>query len=242
MAVITIAGTMGSRAAEIGNGVADELGIDYVDHEILVDSARRLGVNVDTMVERDERCRSFGERVAGIMRSFLEQSAAAGAVDPMTGGPGLDTLLARNYGELNASNGLDDRLYIETLTAVIKALGRRGRVVVVGRGSQAILRGQPDALHVHISAPLAWRVNTVVQREGLSAVEARRTIEEFDRQRATFHKKFFKVDVNDPSLYDMGLNTETLGVQRAVKAIIAAAQETTERSVPREEPALAGSV
>jgi cytidylate kinase len=241
MAVITIAGTKGSRAYEAGNGVADELGIDYVDHEILVDSARKLGVHIDTMVERDERCRGFGERLAGIMRSFLEQSAAAGAVDPMTGGPGLDVLLARNYGELNASSGLDDRLYIEALTAVIRALGRRGRVVIVGRGSQAILRGQPGTLHVHISAPLAWRVNTVVEREGLSVEEARRSIEEFDRQRAAFHKKFFKVDVNDPSLYDLGLNTETLGVERAVKAIVAAAPESTPRDVARRDAARVGS-
>jgi cytidylate kinase len=231
--VITIAGTKGSRAFEIGTGVANALGLDYVDHEILLDGARRLGVNVAVMVERDERCRSFGERIASLMRGFLEQSASAGAVDPMSGVTGLDVLLSRNYGEaVNAQgNTVDDRLHIEALTAVIRGLADRGKVVIVGRGSQAILRGEPGVLHVALNAPLNWRVQTIVEREGVSGEEARRSIVEFDKQRALFHKKFFRVDVNDPTLYDLGLNAATMGVERAVKAIVAAA--------PVEAPALA---
>jgi cytidylate kinase len=226
MPVITIAGTMGARVSDIGTGVANELGLDYFDHEILVDGARRLGVPVDVMVERDERCQGFGGRVAGILRNFLEQSASAGAIDPMTGTAGVDVLLSRTYTEAVSAptSGVDDKLYIAALTAIIEGLARRGKVVIVGRGGQAILRGHSDVLHVAINAPFSWRVENISRRDGIPEEEAGRVISEFDKQRAAYHKKFFKVDVHDPALYDIGLNSASLGTERAVRAICAAAE------------------
>lgn len=226
MPVITIAGTMGARVSDIGTGVANQLGLDYFDHEILVDGARRLGVPVDVMVERDERCQGFGGRVASILRNFLEQSASAGAIDPMTGTAGVDVLLSRTYTEAVSApaSGVDDKLYIAALTAIIEGLARRGSVVIVGRGGQAILRGEPDVLHVAINAPFSWRVENISRRDGIPTEEAGRVINEFDKQRAAYHKKFFKVDVHDPALYDLGLNSESLGTARAVSAICAAAE------------------
>lgn len=226
MPVITIAGTMGARVSEIGTGVADQLGLDYLDHEILVDGARRLGVPVDVMVERDERCQGFGGRVTTILRNFLEQSASAGAIDPMTGTSGVDVLLSRTYTEAVSapSSGVDDKLYIAALTAIIEGLARRGNVVIVGRGGQAILRGVEDVLHVAINAPFDWRVENISRRDGIPVEEAARVINEFDKQRAAYHKKFFKVDVHDPGLYDIGLNSATLGPARAISAICALAE------------------
>ncbi|HEX5939520.1 MAG TPA: cytidylate kinase-like family protein [Dehalococcoidia bacterium] len=226
MPVITIAGTMGARVSEIGTGVANQLGLDYLDHEILVDGARSLGVPVDVMVERDERCQGFGGRIAGILRNFLEQSASAGAIDPMTGTAGVDVLLSRTYTEAVSapSSGVDDKLYIAALTAIIEGLARRGNVVIVGRGGQAILRGRPDVVHVAVNAPFEWRVANIARRDGIPPEEAGRVISEFDKQRAAYHKKFFKVDVNDPSLYDIGLNSASLGPERAMAAICALAE------------------
>lgn len=225
MPVITIAGTMGSRVPEIGMGVANALSLDYLDHEILVDGARRLGVSVDTMMARDERCRSFGERVGGMLRSFLEQSASSGGVDPMTGATGLEIMISRSYGEAVAAqtSSVDDRLYIDAITAVVQGLAKRGGVVIVGRASQVILADSPNVLRVAVNAPRGWRASNVAARDDISLEEATRRVSEFDKQRALFHKKFFKVDVDDPSLYELGLNSEKLGVERSIEAIIAAA-------------------
>lgn len=234
MPVITVAGTLGSRAREVGIGLADKLGFDYLDNEILVDGARRLGVSVDLMVQRDERCRSFGERVAGILRNFLEQSGSAGAVDPMAGSAGIEVLLARSYNEAASvhATGLDDRLYIDALSAVIEGLARRGNVVLVGRGSQAILREHPDAIHIAVTAPLAWRVQNVVEREGVLVEEAKRLVADFDRQRTAFHKKFFKVDPDDAGLYHLTLNAERLGIEGCVASSAAVISAHAPVAVP----------
>src|SRR3990170_682401 len=71
MSVVTMSGTIASGAREIGRAAASLLGIDYVDQQLLVDAARRLGVSVDVMACRDERCSSLGERLAAVLRGFL---------------------------------------------------------------------------------------------------------------------------------------------------------------------------
>src|SRR3972149_4406946 len=118
MPVVTMSGTIASGAREIGWAAAASLGIDYVDQELLVDAGRRLGGPV-------------GAR--------------------LTGAGGLEVILGRTYADLTKEREepeISDALYMKTMTAIIRELGDRGNIVVLGRGSQMILRGLPGALHV----------------------------------------------------------------------------------------------
>lgn len=225
MPVVTMSGTIASGAREIGRAAASLLGTDYVDQQLLVDAARRLGVPVDVMAERDERCSSLGERLAGILRGFLERSAAAG--DPLTGASGLEVVLGRSYAEMALEREepqVSDSLYMKTMTAIIRDLGERGDVVVLGRGSQMILRDLPGALHVLTLAPEEMRVQRVADREGVSREEAERRVEDSDRARPAFYRKFWKVDVHDPTLYDITLETSHLTYEVGAELVVVAAR------------------
>jgi cytidylate kinase len=229
MPVVTVSGTMGSGAREVGPLVADILGVDYVDHQIMVDAARRLGVSAEALAERDERCTGFRDRLANMLRAFLERSAMAGVGDPLIGSGGLEVLLARSYGEMGADVGssaqeLDDAVYIKTVSGIISELGQSGKIVILGRGSQMILRELPNALHVLIQAPLELRILRIVDRERLTPEEASKRIHDLDSGRAAFHRKFFKVDVNDPSLYDLVVETSRLPFAVAAETIALAAR------------------
>ena len=163
MPVVTMSGTIASGAREIGWAAAASLGIDYVDQQLLVDAAKRLGVPVDVMAGRDERCTSFRERLAAVLRIFLERSAAGG--DPLTGAGGLEVILGRTYADLAKEREepeVSDALYMKTMTAIIRELGDRGNIVVLGRGSQMILRDLPGALHVLALAPQELRIERLV--------------------------------------------------------------------------------
>jgi len=74
MPVITFSGTLGSGAREIAQLVAQRLGLDYVDREILARTAQSLGVSVAAVEQRDERPVTLGERVASMLSNFLERS------------------------------------------------------------------------------------------------------------------------------------------------------------------------
>jgi hypothetical protein len=75
MPIVTISGPLGARAREIGTMVAEILDIDYLDQTIIGDAAKRLGVPVDVMAQREERATTRGERFANVLRNFLEHSA-----------------------------------------------------------------------------------------------------------------------------------------------------------------------
>jgi cytidylate kinase len=149
----------------------------------------------------------------------------------MAGG-GLETVLARSYGEAaelatagQSQGQLDDENYIRTLTSVIKGIAARGNVVILGRGSQAILQHEPGALHVWVAAPFEWRVSNLVLRDGISKQDAEKRIAKSDKDREAFHRHYFKVEPNAPALYDMGFNAARIDVHVAAKMIALAAGE-----------------
>lgn len=229
MPVVTMSGTMGSGAREVGQLAAEILGIDYVDRQIMVDAARRLGISAEALAERDERCMGFRDRLANMLRTFLERSAMAGVGDPLMGGGGLEVLLARSYGEMGAEVGssaqeLDDAVCIETVSAIISELGQRGNIVILGRGGQMILKELPTALHVLTHAPLELRTRRIVERDQLTPEEASKRAHELDSGRAAFHRKFFKVDVSDPCLYDLVIDTSHLPYAVAAEMVAVAAR------------------
>jgi cytidylate kinase len=229
MSVVTICGALGSGALDIARLAAVRLDIDYVDRQILVEAARALGVSVDAVESRDERASTFGERLAAMLRTVLERSAAASAADPTMGSGGLEVLLSRTYGEAaalpdDARQELTDSRYIETLRTIIEDLAERGNVLIVGRGSQVVLRERRDTLHVCCTAPFDLRVETVARREGVSREEAARTVQENDKNRAAFHRKYFKVDADDPCLYDLVIGTARFSQEAGADLICAAAR------------------
>ena len=232
MPVITVSGYLASGAREIAQQAAVELRLEFVDQMILVEAARELGVTVEAMEDRDERTTSIGERVAAALGLLMERSAAVGTFDPVSGGGmGLETVLTRTYGEAaelpsgGTRGQLDDDRYIKTLTSVIKGVAARGDVVLLGRGSQAILQDAPGTLHVYIAASKEWRIQNLVTREGMSRPDAEHRIAKSDTNRQAFHRRYFKVEFNSPQQYDMAINAGRISSPVAAKMIAVGAAE-----------------
>lgn len=232
MPVITVSGGLASGAREVAQAAAREIGIDYVDQEIMVQAAGQLGVKVADVESRDERKSSIGERMASVLRTLMERSAAAGAADPLAGGS-LEMVLARTYGEAadlpDEGTALTDERYLKTLTSVVKGIAARGNVVILGRGSQAILRDMEEALHVWVAAPFDHRVALLVEREGTPKAEAEKRIRQSDQQRQAFHRHYFKIETDTPAMYDVGFNSARIGIPTAAKMIALAAKEKAPR-------------
>jgi len=236
MPVITVSGSLSSGARELAQTLARELGLDYVDHEILVQAARELGVSVSTVAIRDEPPGRLRERLASIMRTLIERSAAAGAADPLVGGgAGLDMILARTYTEaagLGAEPGADqlsDESYLRVLTSVIKGIAARDNVVILGRGSQAILRREPGVMHVYAAADLDQRIAHLVRAEAMRQPDAEERIKRSDAGRREFHRHYFKLDADDPALYDLSVHTGRIPMPLAVRLVRAVLDERAPR-------------
>jgi cytidylate kinase len=229
MPIVTISGNTGSGATEIGRIVAQQLGFDYVDRQILTETARALGVSERILAGRDDRSPppTLRERLASFFQDFLERSAVAGAADPLMATGGLEALMATSYREAAAlpavgREELTDSRYKEAITTIMNGLAVKGDVVIIGRGSQAILRDRPDTLHVAVTAPFAVRVQRIAERDNIPPEKAKGVVEESDKGRLDYHHKYFKIDPMDLNLYDLVVNTGCLRYEEAAQLIVTA--------------------
>jgi len=109
-------------------------------------------------------------------------------------------------------------VFVKRLMGVVSALGRNGKVVLVGRGAQFLLRPE-FGLRVRIDAPLELRTQRVAEDQEVSAAEARRRIRRVDRQRAAWIRRYFHGDLLDPRSFDLVLSTEQLDPVQAAEIV-----------------------
>ena len=214
MAVVTLTGHLGSMGT-IAARVADALGYALADRELLVEASRALGWSTEEVAEFDERTQGRGSRLTRLLRDFIEHAPMAEAdID------GFGPLVTSSYAETAGDAMLPrDERYIQVLAALIGSLASGGKVVIVGRGAQALL-AQEDAVHVRVVCELSERIRRVASRDGMTEQAARARIEDSDRQRQAWHQKYFAIDYESPYLYDLVLNSGSLSDEDAASLVV----------------------
>ena len=111
-------------------------------------------------------------------------------------------------------------MYLDLMEAVVFEASRSGNGVIIGHGSQLLLRDFGCALHVRIQASREDRIQKFMSEQNLSRENAGKLIRKIDSQRSGFFKYAFRRDLNDPSLYDLIINTEKIAGETAVELIV----------------------
>jgi len=125
-------------------------------------------------------------------------------------------------GFFESLRGYNPELYIDLMESVIYELSRTGNGIILGHGSQLLLRDFGCALHVLIFASEEYRVKQVIATYRLSEKAAEKMIAKSDSERRGFMRFAFKMDLDDMSLYDLVINPEKLGVEGAGRLILEA--------------------
>lgn len=206
MSVITITRQYGAGGSKVAELVARQLGWTVVDNEFVEEVARRAGLPAATVAAREERAPSLQERLV----------SALATASPEVFVPS---------GETTDEIPTEERI-VRVTERVIGELAQHGRVVLVGRGAQAVLAGagSPSALHAYVVAPLPERVRTVMERLGVNEKDAARAIEETDANRDRYVERWHGRRRQDPSLYHLAVNTAWLGYEGAAELVVAAAR------------------
>jgi cytidylate kinase len=90
-------------------------------------------------------------------------------------------------------------------------------VVLAGLSSTLALRDVRYALRVRTNAPEHDRARRIEQQQGLTAEAALDVVRQTDRERAARVKFLYHVDVDDPLLYDLVLNTERMTAEEGAR-------------------------
>ena len=199
MPIVTVSRMYGSGGSQIAERVADTLGWQLLDNDLVDAVASRLGMTPEEVSAREERIPSMGERLAETM----SLTSAEWVV------PVADTSLPPS----------EDRIFEVTKRIITEAVGR-GPTVLVGRGAQLMLAERADALHVFCYAPREALVRRVMERHQVDAKEAERITDEMNRNREQYVKKHWKRSWMALTNYDVCINTERLGIDGSAKLIV----------------------
>jgi len=230
MQAVTISRQYGSGGGEIAARLARKLGWQLIDHAIIQQTARELGVYETDVSRYDD------EYVEGTLSRILNRIRNVGAggtlFPPTSGGP------FTSGAPLAASrpSAANERAYQETMQHVIRAAANSGHVVIVGRGGQFLLANRRDVLHIRVVAPLEQRVAYVARREEPKIQAARLRVQEKDRARERNMQTQFHRRHDDPELYDLVFNTAVLDLDSIVNLICLALEDKASRlAVPEKE-------
>ena len=231
MPVITINGPIGCGAVTIGQMVAEQLQLNFVDRLFFTEAARIVGTPVGTLIAKEQRVDRFRDRLGRFVQTMLERSAMSGVSGEPYFGRGIENLPPETYmdltGNVSVAKKLDDKTFIEAMTKVANDLHAQGNAVIIGRGANQILADAPHTLHVGLLAPMEVRVKTLIDREHFEKEEAEIHVEELERAREDFIMKFWKVHPNEAKHYHMMLNMGKMNPKTAAEVICNAAGDLT---------------
>jgi cytidylate kinase len=88
-----------------------------------------------------------------------------------------------------------------------------------------MLAERKDTLHVYCYAPRKALITRTMKREGIGTEEATRLVDDTNKQRDQWVRLHWERDRRAVENYDLGVNTERLGIEGAAQLIVSAARE-----------------
>lgn len=116
--------------------------------------------------------------------------------------------------------GLDnaDELFIKE-SELIEKLADKESCVIVGRCADFILKDREDIVKIFIYSKLEDKIKRVTQIYGVEANKAKKEIEKNDKLRANHYKHYTDKEWKSASNYDICVNSDSFGVEKAADII-----------------------
>jgi cytidylate kinase len=98
-------------------------------------------------------------------------------------------------------------------------LAEMGNVIIIGRGANVITAKSEGVFHVRLVGSLERRVKHMQELTDLGPKAARDFLQQEDRGRRRYLKKYFDKDIDDPLLYHLIINTDLISYEEAARMI-----------------------
>ncbi len=217
MGVITVSREYGSDGRSVAQKAADLLGYLCMNKDLLVEVADEAQVPVSEAERFDERPEHPAMRV---IRKFL----TPGHPEAITGLSEYEWWATATVPELTGRADSrfslpDEEAFVDITREVITRLAERDNVVLVGRGGQVLLKDRSATLHLRVVAPIDYRIQVVMQREGLESHVAAKRIRKMDEYRRRYLKRHYGIAWNASENYHLTLNTSQTGIEGAASIV-----------------------
>lgn len=225
--VLTVSREHGSGGREIAQEVARQLKLPFVDSQIIRLATQQLNIPAEELAEFDEKVLPQLDELSKLVTHSHEgqhEMALSEVLVPNRNAYGLPQERQPKIVVVEADT--DDKRraaihkgYHELVAAMIKDVSAKGGAVILGRGANFILSQRPNAVHIHVHAPLPFRVQRLMRLQKIGQAEAEQQIQKLDGQRADYIQRYHKADWRDPSNYNMTINTASIALPSAVATV-----------------------
>ena len=197
--VVCISHATGAGGEEVGRLVAERLGFLYVDDDIVARAAARGKISPAEVAD-EERRRSL---VSRLLEAMAQGSSEVG-------------------GSL-VVEGLDRDAVRALIRETIERTAARGKAVIVAHAASHVVDPGDGSLRVLVTASPSTRVDRLGAAEALEPAKAVRAVKDSDAGRRDYLKRFYGIDEELPTHYDLVVNTDVLTVERAADLVSRAA-------------------
>jgi cytidylate kinase len=194
MPVVTISRQYGSGAMALGKMLAEKYGYTFASREIVQSIADKAKVSTDFVLSVEKEA---GTRLSRFMTRIISSR-------------GMVSKILRDD-----SGYLDEKLYLDYLVLTVVQIADEGNAVIMGRGSQYILRTHPDTFHILLVDDFDNRVARVAKREKTPLEQATRIVAQQDKRRLSLYHQLGKLDYDNPTLYHLVLNMSRISLEKA---------------------------
>ncbi len=190
--VITISRQYGTGGREIGYKLAKQLGITFLDRELITRAAKKSGFSEELFDQLDKRATN----------SFLYSLT-------MFGSTGLNGM------------SLTDQLYLAQ-AKVVREAAEDGPCVIVGRCGDHVLRECTNKFDFFIHGTIEDRVRRIQSHGDyeISGKTPQSALEKMDKQRSTYYNYYTGKVWGKCDHYDLCVNAGRLGVDKSVDLLL----------------------
>lgn len=191
--VITIGRQFGSGGRELGRRLAERLGIKYYDKELLLEAARKAGVNPEFFERSDERFPSF---LSGLFSFALGYSS---------------------FNLYAGSSSISDEQIYKAQSDFIRSLGSETSCVIVGRTADYVLRDHPHLISIFVHAPVEECVCRIMRRGDFDSPDkARSHAAKVNRLRADYYNFYTDRTWGAAASYNLTVDTSLMTMDELV--------------------------
>ena len=205
--IITIARQYGSGGREIGERIAELLGIPLYDKQLITDAAAKGSLNEEVLRSADESAAN------SLLYTLAMGSNHFGA--------------AMHFGY---KMPLNDKLFI-LQSEIIKEKAKDESCVIIGRCADYVLRDEEMVLRIFVYGDLDHRQARIAARHPeLKSAQVIDVINKTDKRRSSYYNFYTGNKWGKYDNYDMAINSSTLGIDGAAELIVSCAKKLLEEN------------
>ena len=190
--IITIGREFGSGGRELGRKLAEELGWDYYDKEIITEIAKKTSLSVK------------------YVQSVIENNPHD--LFPIT--------VAHTFSYVDVYSIQQKQAIYKEKEEVLKEMATKSNCVIVGRCSEHILK-EFNPFKIFVYADMDSKIKRCLERNtdrnDLTAKKVKKYIKSIDKKRAKYHKFFTGKTWGEKLNYDICVNTTNANISEIAK-------------------------